>query len=100
MGLSLLLLLPAVASSIGLPILDAPQPSDIAAGVQQFASQFASAAAVTDIVRVAYITCLLVGVLLYSARLGRRSGKDLILGGVLLILISELIIPAVAGLSI
>ena len=101
---SLLLLLPAVASAMGLPILDSPP--DIATGIQQFAGQFASEtaavlttvdAAVVDIVRVAYVTCLLVGVLLYYTHLGRRLGKDLIIGGVLLIVITEFVIPAVSG---
>ena len=104
---SLLLLIPAVASAMGLPILDAPQPSDIATGIQQFASQFASETAevlttinmaVIDIVRVAYVTCLLVGILLYYTHLGRRLGKDLIYGGVALIVVTEFVIPFVAGL--
>jgi hypothetical protein len=103
---SLLLLLPAVASAIGLPILDSPSPPDVATGIQQFAGQFASETAavltsintaVIDIVRVAYVTCLLVGVLLYFTHLGRRLGKDLIIGGVLLIVITEFVIPAVTG---
>jgi anti-anti-sigma regulatory factor len=88
---SLLLMVPAVASAIGLPLLDAPQPApDLATAIQQFASQFATEtaavlssvnAAVLDIARVAYITCLLVGVLLYFTHLGRRLGKDLIVAG-------------------
>jgi hypothetical protein len=101
---SLLLLLPAVASAIGLPVLDSPP--DVATGIQQFAGEFASEtaavltsinAAVIDIVRVAYVTCLLLGVLLYYTHLGRRLGKDLIVGGVLLIVITEFVIPAVTG---
>jgi hypothetical protein len=105
---ALLLLAPAVASSIGLPILDAPQPSDIATGIQQFANELASEttavltsvnAAVFDIVRVAYVTCLLVEVLLYYTHLGRRLGKDLMIGGVVLLVVAEFVIPAVAALS-
>ncbi len=104
---SLLLVLPAVASAMGLAILDAAQPTGIEAGIQQYASQFASETtatliaintAVVDIVRVAYVTCLLVGVLLYYTHLGRRLGKDLIIGGVLLVIITEFIIPVVGGL--
>ena len=107
MALSLLLLVPAVASAIGLPLADAPQPTDIATGIQQYASQFATETAavlttintaVIDIVRVAYVTCLLVGVLLYYTHIGRRLGKDLIYGGVALIVVTEIVIPFVAGL--
>ena len=104
---SLVLVVPAVASAMGLPILDAPQPSDIATGIQQFANEFASETAtvlttintaVIDIVRVAYVTCLLVGILLYYTHLGRRLGKDLIYGGVALIVVTEFVIPFVTGL--
>jgi hypothetical protein len=105
---SLLLLVPAVASSIGLPLLDTPQPPDLATAIQQFASQFATEtaavlssvnSAVLDIARVAYVTCLLVGVLLYFTHLGRRLGKDLIVGGALLVVISEYVIPSVTALA-
>jgi len=103
---SLLLLVPAVASAMGLPMLDAPQAPDFATAIQQFASQFATEtaavltsvnSAVLDIVRVAYVTCLLVGVLLYFTHLGRRLGKDLIVGGVLLVVLGEYVIPAVTA---
>ena len=105
---SLLLLVPAVGTGIGLPLLDAGQPSDVAAGIQQFAGQFATEtaavltsidSAVIDIVRVAYLTCLLVGVLLYFSHLGRRLGKDLIMGGVVLFVMAEFIIPALASVT-
>jgi small-conductance mechanosensitive channel len=105
---SLLLLVPAVASAVGLPMLDAPQPTDFATAIQQFASQFATGTtavltsvntAVLDISRVAYITCLLVGVLLYYTHLGRRLGKDLIVGGVLLVVITEYVIPTVTAFA-
>lgn len=101
------MLVPAVATAIGLPILQVAQPSGIEAGIQQYASEFASETvasltvintAVVDIIRVAYVTCLLVGVLLYYTHLGRRLGKDLIMGGVLLVIITEFIIPVVGGL--
>jgi hypothetical protein len=85
MSLPLPPLPPAVGSAIGLPILDA-QPPDLATALQQFASQFASGtaqvllsinSAVIDIAWVAYVTCLLVGVLLYFTHVGRRPGKDM-----------------------
>src|SRR5690242_18870222 len=104
---SVLLMVPAVPSSIGLPLLDASQSPDLATAIQQFASQFATEtaavlssvnAAVLDIARVAYVTCLLVGVLLYFTHLSRRLGKDLIVGGALLVVISEYVIPSVTAL--
>ena len=81
---SILLALPHVASSIGIAVLDAP-PLDIPTAVQQFAAQFAAAtivilssvnSAVVDIARAAYVTCLLVGVVLYFSHISRRLGKD------------------------
>jgi len=105
---SVLLAVPAIASAIGLPLLDAPQPPDPANAIQQFASQFATEtaavlssvnAAVLDIAWVAYVTCLLVGVLLYFTHLGRRLGKDLVVGGALLVVITEYVIPSVTALA-
>jgi hypothetical protein len=103
-----LLMVPTVASAIGLPLLDAPQSPDLATAIQQFASQFATETAavlssvnvaVLDIARVAYVTCLLVGVLLYFTHLGRRLGKDLIVGGALVVVIAEYVIPSVTALA-
>ncbi|MGH9920614.1 MAG: hypothetical protein ACRD6W_17315 [Nitrososphaerales archaeon] len=91
MNPSLLLLAPAVASAIGLPVLDAPPPPDLGTAIQQFA-------AAIDIARVAYITCLLVGILLYYTHLGRRLGKDLVFGGVALVVLTEYVVPAVTAL--
>jgi hypothetical protein len=80
MSPSLLLLVPAVASAMGLPVLDSPSPTDLGTAVQQFASETAAVLssvdyAIVDIVRVAYVTCLLIGVLLYYTHLGRRLGR-------------------------
>jgi hypothetical protein len=103
-----LLLAPAVASAIGLPILDSPSPPDLGTAVQQFANQFATETAavlttinpvVADIARVAYVTCLLVGILLYYAHLGRRLGKDLVFGGVALVVLTEYVVPTVTALA-
>jgi hypothetical protein len=52
--------------------------------------------AVIDISRLAYITVLLLGVFLYSTRLSRRFGKDLMVGGVLLAILSEFVFPLIA----
>lgn len=105
---SALLLVPAVASAIGLPLSNAPSSTDLGTAIQQFASQFAPEtaavltsinAAVIDIARAAYITCLLVGILLYCAHLGRRLGKDLIFGGVALVVLTEYVVPTVTALA-
>jgi hypothetical protein len=104
----LLLVAPAVGSAIGLPLLDTTKPPDLATAIEQFASQFAAETAtvlasvdtaVYDIARVAYVTCLLVGVLLYFTRLGRRVGKDLIVGGVVLAVIAEYLIPSFTAIA-
>ncbi len=93
---------PAIASAMGLPA--APQLAPAAQGftgqlVAEVTSILAMVnAAVVDIVRVAYVTCLLLGVLLYFTHVARRLGKDLIVGGILLIVITEFLLPAVASL--
>jgi len=101
-----LLLGPVLASAIGLHVLEASSPPDLAAALQEFAKSFATEtsaalvsinAAVTDIARVAYITCLLVGILLYYAHIGRRLGKDLIYGGVALIVLTEWVVPTITA---
>src|SRR5437016_9577477 len=79
-----LLQLPEVASGIGLPLMGASQPPDPVTAIQQLAGLFASGAAVLsslnlaviDIVRVAYVACLLIGALLYFTRVGSRLGKE------------------------
>jgi hypothetical protein len=102
---SVLLAIPAVASAIGLPLLEAPQSPDLATAIQQFATETAAAlssvnAAALEIARVAYVTCLLVGVLLYFTHIGRRRlGKDLVVGGALLLVITEYVIPSVTALA-
>jgi hypothetical protein len=73
--------------------------------IQQLASQFSTAArqllqvinlTVIDLSRAAYITVILLGVLLYSTRLERRLGKDMIKGGIVLALLAEFIFPMIA----
>jgi hypothetical protein len=70
--------------------------------IQQFAQQFSATATfllttidgtVVDITRVAYITILMVGVLLYFTHVATRLGKDLIKGGVALAIIVEFVFP-------
>ena len=90
---SLLLVAPVIASAIGLPI-------------QQFGSQFAAQnaavlasanSALVGVVRVACVTCLLVGLVLYFAHLGRRAGKDLMVGGALVVVLTEYVLPTVTA---
>lgn len=75
--------------------------------IQQFAQQFASTATVllatvdatvVDITRVAYVTVLMVGILLYFTHVATRLGKDLIKGGVALAIIVEFVFPYLARL--
>lgn len=70
--------------------------------IQQFAQQFSSTvtfllntvdATVIDITRVAYVTILMVGILLYFTHAATRLGKDLIKGGVALAIIIEFVFP-------
>jgi glycerol uptake facilitator-like aquaporin len=70
--------------------------------IQQFAQQFTSTAtfllttvdaAVTDISRVAYVTILMVGALLYFTHASIRLGKDLMKGGILLAIVVEFVFP-------
>ena len=46
-----------------------------------------------DLARAAYVTLLLVGILLYYTHIAQRLGKDLIKGGVALAIISEFVFP-------
>lgn len=87
--------------------LDTPQSPDWGSVVQQLAQQFASLmttilttidSTVVTLARVAYVTVILLGVLLYFTHLERRLGKDLIKGGIVLAVISEIIIPAISKL--
>ena len=70
--------------------------------IQQLAQQFTSAmvyllatidSTAVDLARAAYITLLLVGILLYYTHAAQRLGKDLIKGGVALAIISEFVFP-------
>ena len=70
--------------------------------IQQFAQQFSSTATfllttvdatVVDITRVAYVTILMLGVLLYFTHAAMKVGKDLIKGGILLAIFVEFVFP-------
>jgi hypothetical protein len=85
-----------------MPMFDIQPPSGAENVIQQFAQQFSSTltallatvdSTVIDIARVAYVTLLLLGILLYYTHIANRLGKDLIKGGVALALISEFVFP-------
>lgn len=82
--------------------LDVSQPPDMGAVIQNLAQQFTSVAStlltsvnsvVIDVSRLAYISVLLIGLLLYFTHVDRRHGKDLITGGVVLAILSEFVFP-------
>ncbi len=53
---------------------------------------------VVALAKVTFITLFVLGVFLYSTRLHKRLGKELIVGGVVLGLMSEVVIPALSKL--
>ena len=88
-------------------MLDIQPPPGSENLVQQFAQQFTSAvtvllatidSTVIDITRVAYVSLLMLGLLLYFTHIERRLGKDLIKGGVALAVLSEFIFPVITRL--
>jgi hypothetical protein len=88
-------------------VLDSPQLLDLGSTIQQLAQQFTNLmtvvlttidSTVIVIARLAYVTVLLLGVLLYFTHLERRLGKDLIKGGVILAVLSEFLFPAISKL--
>jgi hypothetical protein len=81
---------------------DVPAPPDLSSVVHQLAQQFIAVmttilttinTTVIDIARLAYVSVLLIGLLLYFTHVERRLGKDLIKGGVLLAVLSEFVFP-------
>ena len=88
-------------------MLDIPPPPGADNLVQQLAQQFTSMvtvilttidSTVIDLSRIAYVTLLMLGVLLYYTHIERRLGKDLIKGGVALAIISEFVFPVLSKL--
>jgi anti-anti-sigma regulatory factor len=83
-------------------MLDIQPPPGANNLIQQLAQEFTSTvtallatvdSTVIDLSRVAYVTLLMLGLLLYFTHLERRLGKDLIKGGVALAIISEFVFP-------
>jgi len=88
-------------------MLDIQPPPGAENLIQQLAQQFSSTvtvilatvdATVVDLSRVAYVSLLMIGLLLYFTHVERRLGKDLIKGGVALALLSEFVFPMIAKL--
>jgi hypothetical protein len=88
-------------------MLDLQAPVGAENLIQQLAQQFASTMSVVlttvdstviDLARMAYVSLLMIGLLLYYTHVERRLGKDLIKGGVALAVISEFIFPALTRL--
>jgi hypothetical protein len=86
---------------------DIQPPPDMGNAIQQMAQQFTSMmsavlttvdSTVIDLARLAYVSVLLIGLLLYFTHVERRLGKDLIKGGVALAVLSEFIFPVIAKL--
>jgi len=91
----------------GVPKLQIPQPPDVSSVVQGLAQQFVAMATVVltaidstviDISRLAWVSILIIGVLLYYTHAATRLGKDLIKGGILLAVLAELVFPAISRL--
>ncbi len=88
-------------------MLDIQPPPGAENLIQQLAQQFASTvtlllttidSTVVDVSRVAYVTLLMLGLLLYFTHVERRLGKDLIKGGVALAVVSEFVFPVIMKL--
>ncbi|MDE1852251.1 MAG: hypothetical protein KGI38_00720 [Thaumarchaeota archaeon] len=83
-------------------MLDIQPPPGADNLIQQLAQQFSSTVStllvtvdstVMDLTRIAYVSLLMVGLLLYYTHVERRLGKDLIKGGLALAIISEFVFP-------
>ena len=88
-------------------MLDIQPPPGAVSLIQQLAQQFASTmtvvlttvdTTVVDVTRVAYVSLLMLGLLLYFTHVERRLGKDLIKGGVALAVILEFVFPVLSRL--
>jgi hypothetical protein len=85
-------------------MLEVQPPPDVPGIIEHLANQFSAAmavllttidATVVDLARLAYVSVLLIGALLYFTHLEKRLGKDLIKGGVVLAILAELVFPFV-----
>lgn len=85
-------------------VLEIQSSADLPTEIQQIAQQFAAVATrvlgtlnttMIEISRVAYVSAVLIGLLLYSTHLERRLGRDLIRGGLVLAILSEIVFPLI-----
>ena len=85
-------------------MVDFGSPPDIGNLIQNLAQGFTSIMSavltavdttVIELARLAYVSVLLVGVLLYFIHVEKRLGKDMIKGGVVLAVLSEFVFPAI-----
>lgn len=88
-------------------VQDIQTPPDLPSVIQQLAQQFASMMnsllstvdiTVVEVSRAAYVSVILVGVLLYFTHAERRLGKDMIKGGIILAILSEFVFPLISKL--
>ncbi|MBI3859715.1 MAG: hypothetical protein HY296_05695 [Thaumarchaeota archaeon] len=86
---------------------DVQAPPDLGSAVQQLAKEFVATMStvlgvvdttVVEIARLAYVSVLLLGILLYFTHVEKRLGKDLIKGGVVLAVLSEFVFPVIVRL--
>ncbi|MDA4128346.1 MAG: hypothetical protein OK422_02630 [Thaumarchaeota archaeon] len=84
--------------------LDVQTPLDFTGIIQQLAQKFTTAAtallgtldqSVIAVSRVAYVSTLMLGTLLWATRVERRLGRDLIKGGIVLAVLAEFIFPLI-----
>jgi hypothetical protein len=96
-------LLSLMALRDGLPFVQNAE-SSFAQQLQQFSNEITTDigdilatvdSTVLDITRMAYVTILLLGVFLYFTHLNKRFGRELITGGIILAILSELVFPQV-----
>jgi hypothetical protein len=83
-------------------MFDIQPPPGVGNLIQQLAREFASTASellttvdstVIQLARMAYVSLLMIGLLLYFTHVEKRMGKDFIKGGVALAIISEFVFP-------
>jgi hypothetical protein len=100
-------LVPLVVSLRLLSPHDAASSSGLGGELQQLANEFNALAAqmlttidnaIIDLTRAAYVTVILSGVFLYFTRIARRLGRELIIGGIILAVLSQFVFPAISTL--
>ncbi len=88
-------------------LLDAPNGVNTGSSVEQWVAQFSVAStqflhvvdtAFRDIFRIAWITILSVGALLYLTRLHRKLGKDFVLSGIAMLVLVQFVFPFLSSL--